>query len=112
MRRWRRQILSLIRLPEMAPRPSAFSADELRLQVQALPSWELVGEKLQRSFTFADFADAFAFMTRVASVAEELDHHPDWSNSWNRVEISIVSHDAGGITQLCVDFARRVDGLV
>ena len=51
-------------------------------------------------------------MTRVAVVAEELDHHPDWSNAWNRVDIDIVSHDAGGITELCVTLARRIDGLV
>ncbi len=51
-------------------------------------------------------------MTRVALIAEKLNHHPDWSNSWNRVSIDIASHDEGGITERCVDFATRVNRLV
>ncbi|MGZ4692121.1 MAG: 4a-hydroxytetrahydrobiopterin dehydratase [Acidimicrobiales bacterium] len=71
--------------------------------------WDVVEGKLHRSFTFADFSEAFGFMARVALIAEKLNHHPDWSNSWNRVEIAIVSHDEGGISELCVDFATRVN---
>jgi 4a-hydroxytetrahydrobiopterin dehydratase len=74
--------------------------------------WEVVDEKLQRTFTFADFSEAFGFMARVALIAEKLNHHPDWSNSWNRVEIAIVNHDEGGISDLCVDFATRVNRLL
>jgi 4a-hydroxytetrahydrobiopterin dehydratase len=74
--------------------------------------WTVAGAGLHRELTFADFSEAFAFMTRVALIAEKLDHHPDWSNSWNRVVIDITSHDRGGITQLCVDFAGRVNRLV
>jgi 4a-hydroxytetrahydrobiopterin dehydratase len=60
--------------------------------------------------TFADFAAAFAFMTRVAQIAEEEGHHPDWSNSWNVVEISLRSHDAGGvITERDVRLAQRIN---
>jgi 4a-hydroxytetrahydrobiopterin dehydratase len=92
-------------------RPSVLSADELQVRLQSLPSWELVGGQLHRSFTFTDFAEAFSFMTEVAAIAEELDHHPNWSNVWNIVEIGIVSHDAGGITDLCVELARRIDAL-
>ena len=73
--------------------------------------WDVVDGKLHRSFTFADFSEAFGFMARVALVAEKLNHHPDWSNSWNAVEIALVSHDEGGISELCVDFATRVNRL-
>ncbi len=74
--------------------------------------WDVVDGRLHRSFAFADFSEAFGFMARVALIAEKLNHHPDWSNSWNRVEIAIVSHDKGGITDLCVDFATRVNRLL
>ncbi|MDP4929514.1 MAG: 4a-hydroxytetrahydrobiopterin dehydratase, partial [Ilumatobacteraceae bacterium] len=63
-----------------------------------------------RRLTLADFAAAFAFMTRVAEIAEEQDHHPDWSNSWNVVEISLRSHDAGGvITERDARLAQRIN---
>jgi len=74
--------------------------------------WEVDGARLVRTFTFADFSEAFGFMTRVALVAEKLNHHPDWENSWNRVTIAITSHDEGGITDTCVELATRVNGLV
>ncbi|HEX7873955.1 MAG TPA: 4a-hydroxytetrahydrobiopterin dehydratase [Sphingobium sp.] len=70
------------------------------------------GKAISRSFTFADFPEAFAFMTRVALLAEKADHHPDWSNSWNKVEITLSSHDAGGLTQRDAKLARAIDGMV
>jgi 4a-hydroxytetrahydrobiopterin dehydratase len=70
----------------------------------------VVDGALHRRLTFADFAAAFAFMTRVAEIAEEHDHHPDWSNSWNVVEISLRSHDAGGvITERDARLAQRIN---
>ncbi len=77
-----------------------------------VPGWTLVEDKLHRELTFADFSEAFGFMTRVALIAEKLDHHPDWSNSWNRVTVDITSHDKGGVTDRCVEFAERVNRLV
>jgi 4a-hydroxytetrahydrobiopterin dehydratase len=72
--------------------------------------WDVVDGALHRRLTFADFAAAFAFMTRVAEIAEEHDHHPDWSNSWNVVEISLRSHDAGGvITERDARLAQRIN---
>ena len=103
---------SLIRSPEMSPRPAVLSPEELDLRLASLPQWDLTDGCLHRSLVFADFSEAFAFMTSVAAAAEELDHHPNWSNSWNRVDIGIVSHDAGGVTDLCVELARRIDALV
>lgn len=87
----------------------ALTDDEVAARLTGTDGWSVVGGKLHRELTFADFSEAFAFMTRVAMIAEKLNHHPDWSNSWNRVTIDIVSHDAGGITELCFDFAARVN---
>ena len=72
--------------------------------------WDVVDGALHRRLTFADFAAAFAFMTRVAEIAEEHDHHPDWSNSWNVVDISLRTHDAGGVvTARDVQLAWRIN---
>lgn len=73
--------------------------------------WKVVEGRLHRELEFADFAEAFAFMTRVAEVAEERDHHPDWSNSWNKVTIDLVSHSAGSITEADVALARAINDL-
>jgi 4a-hydroxytetrahydrobiopterin dehydratase len=73
------------------------------------PGWSVVDGKLHRELEFDGFADAFSFMTRVAFAAEKLDHHPDWSNSWNRVTIDIVSHDKGGITDTCIALAEAAN---
>ena len=74
--------------------------------------WEVVDGKLHRELSFADFSEAFAFMTRVALAAEKADHHPDWSNSWNTVTIDLVSHDAGGLTARDVALAEAVNALL
>ncbi len=72
--------------------------------------WDRVDGALHRRLTFADFSTAFAFMTRVAEIAEEHDHHPDWSNSWNVVNISLRTHDAGGvITERDLRLARCIN---
>ena len=75
--------------------------------------WREEDGALRREFVFADFAAAWAFMTEVARVAEQLDHHPDWSNSWNKVKISLTSHDAGGVvTQRDHDLAALINSLL
>lgn len=74
--------------------------------------WTMVDGRLHRAFQFADFSEAWAFMSRVALLAERHDHHPDWSNSWNRVVIDLVSHDAGGITDRDHALAAAIDALV
>ena len=74
--------------------------------------WDVVDDKLHRTFELSDFSEAFGFMARVALIAEKLNHHPDWSNSWNRVVIDMVDHDAGGISDLCVEFTTKVNGLL
>ena len=64
-----------------------------------------------KRFVFADFSAAFAFMTRVAMEAEKADHHPDWSNVWNRVDILLSTHDAGGVTAKDIALAGRIDAI-
>lgn len=71
--------------------------------------WTVVDGKLHRDFTFANFSEAFAFMTRVALAAEKLDHHPDWSNSWNKVTVDIVSHDQSAVTETCIALAEAAN---
>lgn len=74
--------------------------------------WSDDGSALTRRFEFADFSEAFAFMTRVALLAESANHHPDWSNSWNTVTISLSSHDAGDVvTDRDRELAAAIDGL-
>jgi 4a-hydroxytetrahydrobiopterin dehydratase len=76
-----------------------------------LPGWAYDSHAgaIRRHFAFADFAEAFAFMARVAKAAEELDHHPDWANSWNKVDIALSTHSAGGVTALDIRLARAID---
>jgi 4a-hydroxytetrahydrobiopterin dehydratase len=80
----------------------------------ALPEWSLRDDKLaiRREFKFADFSEAFAFMARVALLAEKRDHHPEWSNVYNRVEITLTTHDAGGLSRRDVEMAAEIDALL
>lgn len=79
-----------------------------------LPEWATVAEPdgISRTFSFGDFIDAFGFMTKVAIMAEKADHHPEWSNVYNRVEIVLTTHDAGGLSQRDIDLATAIDALV
>ena len=75
-------------------------------------AWVETDGALYRKFSFNDFAEAFAFMTRVAAIAEAQNHHPDWSNSWNTVEISLRSHDKGAITERDHQLAKAIDEIL
>ncbi|MBN9319719.1 MAG: 4a-hydroxytetrahydrobiopterin dehydratase [Caulobacterales bacterium 68-7] len=79
--------------------------------VESLRDWTAVDgrDAIARTFHFADFNAAFGFMTRVALAAEKLDHHPEWTNVWNRVEVVLTTHDAGGVTELDLVLARIMD---
>jgi 4a-hydroxytetrahydrobiopterin dehydratase len=70
------------------------------------------GKALERSFKFKDFAEAFAFLTRVAAHAEAVDHHPEFTSVWNRVDFRLISHDAGEVTARDVALAEAIDKLV
>ena len=87
-----------------------YSEQELRTLV---PGWSVVGGKLHRELQFADFVAAFSFMTRVALLAEKLDHHPEWFNVYNRVVIDLCTHDAGdAITKADVELAQAIEKTV
>lgn len=74
-------------------------------------SYRADDKAIVRKLKFGDFNAAFGFMARVALLAEKADHHPEWSNVWNRVNIALTTHDAGGLTQKDIDLARAIDKL-
>ncbi len=87
------------------------AANEIDVELQTVTNWTLVDGKLRRDFAFEDFIEAFGFMTRVAILAERLDHHPEWFNVYNRVNIELSTHDVGGISRLDFKLARQIDAL-
>ncbi len=77
-----------------------------------LPDWQLEGEQLKRSFRFKDFNEAWGFMNRVALLAEAQDHHPEWFNVYNKVDIALTTHDAGGLSARDMRLAKAIDALI
>ncbi|MCR9121165.1 MAG: 4a-hydroxytetrahydrobiopterin dehydratase [Phyllobacteriaceae bacterium] len=92
------------------PKP-CLTADELTTALETLGGWtaEEGGEAIKRTFKFGSFVDAFAFMTAAALTAEKMDHHPEWFNVYNRVEVRLTTHDSGGVTALDIDLAKAMD---
>ncbi len=86
-------------------------APELDQRLRDLPLWSLANGKLHREYRFADFTHAFAFMAACATVAEAMNHHPEWFNVWNRVVVDLTTHDAGGISVKDFDLAARMEAL-
>ncbi|WP_135469536.1 4a-hydroxytetrahydrobiopterin dehydratase [Crenalkalicoccus roseus] len=88
------------------------AASRARL-AETLPEWRMVEgrDAIRREFRFRDFSEAWGFMARVALLAERQDHHPEWRNVWNRVEIVLTTHDAGGLSRRDVELARAIDAL-
>jgi 4a-hydroxytetrahydrobiopterin dehydratase len=86
--------------------------NELRSALKRLPDWRLAEgrEAIIRKYQFVDFDAAFAFMTRVALLAAKMDHHPEWFNVYNKLEVTLATHDAGGVTQRDIDLAMAMDG--
>ena len=94
------------------PKPTSLTEGQIQYALQELPGWSVLEGKLHREFRFRGFPEAFAFMTRVALEAHALDHHPEWSNVYNRVTIDLVTHAAGNtITERDVVLAKVIDGL-
>lgn len=113
-------------------RPSLLNPDQLRSELSQLPGWselspdrhddgsagidqatsgDSAGNALVREFKFKNFSAAFGFMAAVATAAERMGHHPDWSNSYNRVTVQLVTHDVGGVTSLDVELAHEMSDL-
>lgn len=89
------------------------STSEHELALSHMQRWAYDASEgaITREFKFGDFSEAFAFMTRVALAAEKADHHPNWSNVYNKVSISLSTHDAGGLSQRDIDLAKKIDAL-
>ena len=87
------------------------SPSECEALSQQLPGWQLREGMLHRELRFADFSEAFGFMSRVALAAEAMGHHPNWSNVWNRVTIDLVTHDLGGVSNLDRTLAERINAI-
>ncbi len=84
---------------------------EIQEQLKEFNRWQYKKGSIVRKLEFVNFIQAFGFMTQVAIVAEKMNHHPEWSNVYNRVEIKLNTHDAGGITKLDFDLAKKIDNL-
>ena len=87
-----------------------FAAAEAEAKLAELPGWAIEDGKLHRTFSFDDFGRAMGFMVAVAVKADKLDHHPNWSNVYNRVEVTLWTHDAGGLTDLDFELAAHMNG--
>jgi 4a-hydroxytetrahydrobiopterin dehydratase len=89
--------------------PARLDTDALSRALRAVPDWQSDGKHLRRTFRFPDFVAAFGFMAQVALVAERMDHHPDWSNSYGVVAIALSTHSAGGLTRRDIELAEAID---
>ena len=85
---------------------------EVEAGMADLPAWSLQGDRIAREFVFADFVQAFGFMSSVALLAERANHHPEWRNVYNRVSIELTTHDAGGLTRRDLELAGEIDALM
>ena len=85
------------------------SETEITAALPGVPGWTQKADGIERTYKFADFTHAFAFMARVALLAEKADHHPEWSNVWNKVDIRLTTHDAGGLSHKDFALARAID---
>ncbi len=84
---------------------------ELQAALDSLPGWTLENEKLHRNYAFVDFVHAFGFMATSAIAIEAMEHHPEWSNVWNKVVIDLTTHDAGGITSKDILLANKLEAI-
>jgi 4a-hydroxytetrahydrobiopterin dehydratase len=84
------------------------SEQEIAAELKKLSGWKVINGNLHRVFEFKDFSAAFGFMTQAALAAEKMDHHPDWSNSWNKVTVNLSTHSAGGLTKNDFELAGRI----
>src|ERR1700744_4643749 len=86
--------------------------EELKAALKRLPDWQLAKDReaITRKFQFVDFDATFAFLSRVALLAAQMDHHPEWFNVYNKLEVTLATHDAGGVTQKDIDLATAMDG--
>ena len=94
------------------PRPPRLSPDELSAALRGLPAWSGDGDGIRRTVELPSFRDAVAAIVAIADVAEEMDHHPDIDLRWRTLHLMLVTHSAGGVTDLDLRLARRIDALL
>ncbi len=82
---------------------------QIEASLQKLPGWNVKDDKLHRELKFKNFVQAWGFMTQVAILAEQMDHHPEWRNVYSQVTIDLTTHEAGGISQRDFELARKID---
>jgi 4a-hydroxytetrahydrobiopterin dehydratase len=92
-------------------RPTALAQKDIDARLKTRPGWKLEQDKLHRSFKFSNFVEAFGFMSQIAILAEKMDHHPEWSNVYNRVDVLLTTHDADGVSELDFELAEHMDRL-
>lgn len=87
------------------------TGDEIELALSQLAGWKVAGGKLHREYRFRDFVEAWGWMAGASLVIQQMDHHPEWSNVWADVRVDLWTHDAGGITRMDVELAKRLEAL-
>ena len=92
--------------------PEKLSETQIGEAVASLESWELRDGKLDREFKFKNFVEAWGFMSRVALLAEKMNHHPEWFNVWNTVRIDLSTHEVGGLSNFDVELAKKTNALL
>ena len=110
MEKQQRQVLTgRLTDPERVMNMDTASEQQVQSFLEQHPSWSLAGGKLHKVFLFGSFPEAFGFIAQVAIIAESMDHHPEWSNTYNRVVVDLVTHQAGGITDRDFSLAEIMD---
>ena len=93
----------------MRQAPPQLSQEQLDEAMRTLPRWSLLEGKLHREYSFKNFVNAFAWMSACAMIAEKMDHHPEWSNVWSKVVVDLQTHESGGVTELDLRLARKME---
>ena len=93
-------------------RPTKMADEQIQKELTSLEGWAVCEGKLHKTFKFSDFVEAWGFMSRAALIAQSMDHHPEWFNVYSTVRVDLNTHDAGGITVLDIELARKLDALL
>jgi len=83
--------------------------EQIAIQLKSLNGWNYKGDAIEKKFAFKDFNEAFGFITRIALLAEKVNHHPEWTNVYNKLTIKLNTHDAGGVTKKDIDMANEIE---
>jgi 4a-hydroxytetrahydrobiopterin dehydratase len=95
-------------------KPILLGGNDKENAIKSLNGWKVMKDRdaIQKSFVFNDFVEAFGFMSKVAVVSEEMSHHPEWFNVYNKVDVTLSTHDCSGLSQLDIDLARKMDAMI